>query len=106
MYAFLFVEALLGFLNMADFPPNLEDGEQWLPADIYHEIVYGSFEPKALADNTGEEGATEVWNEPINSSFEFSYLSYVSSTPIYLFSSMRLWFDFIIRTHICLYLCN
>ncbi|XP_058207059.1 uncharacterized protein LOC131320378 isoform X2 [Rhododendron vialii] len=51
---------LPGFLNMADFPPNLEDGEQWLPADIYHEIVYGSFEPKALADNTSEEGATEV----------------------------------------------
>lgn len=65
MYAFLFVEVLPGFLNMADFPPNLEDGEQWLPTDIYHEIVYGSFEPKALADNTGEEGATEVWNELI-----------------------------------------
>lgn len=70
--AFFFVEVLLGFLNMADFPPNLEDGERWLPADIYHEIVYGSFEPKALADNTSGESATEVWNEPINSSFDFS----------------------------------
>lgn len=45
---------------MADFPPNLEDGERWLPADIYHEIVYGSFEPKALADNTSGESATKV----------------------------------------------
>lgn len=78
---------------MADFPPNLEDGEQWLPADIYHEIVYGSYEPKAPTDNTSEEGAsaTEVWNGPINSSLVFSFLFYVSSSAIYLFSSMRLW---------------
>ncbi|OWM64066.1 hypothetical protein CDL15_Pgr011521 [Punica granatum] len=26
---------------MTDFPPNPEDGEQWLPSDVFHEIESG-----------------------------------------------------------------
>ncbi|CAL5407005.1 unnamed protein product [Camellia sinensis] len=35
---------------MVDFPPNLEDGELWLPSDIYQEIISGT-KLEALAPN-------------------------------------------------------
>lgn len=31
---------------MADFPPNPEDGELWLPSDVFHEIVSATNRPE------------------------------------------------------------
>lgn len=32
--------------TMADFPPNPEDGELWLPSDVFHEIVSATIKPE------------------------------------------------------------
>lgn len=32
--------------TMVDFPPNLEDGELWLPSDVLHEIASTNIEPE------------------------------------------------------------
>ncbi|XP_057471059.1 uncharacterized protein LOC130759856 [Actinidia eriantha] len=48
---------------MAHFPPNLEDGEKWLPSDIYQEIGPGSCKPKALT----QECMIKVLTKPIKS---------------------------------------
>ncbi|KAL6989203.1 hypothetical protein U1Q18_014956, partial [Sarracenia purpurea var. burkii] len=45
---------------MADFPPNLEDGEQWLPSDIYQEIISGNFESKDLAGSIAQVCGQEI----------------------------------------------
>lgn len=31
---------------MAYFPPNPEDGELWLPSDVFHEIVSATIRPE------------------------------------------------------------
>ncbi|GMN61005.1 hypothetical protein TIFTF001_030093 [Ficus carica] len=31
---------------MADFPPNLEDGEFWIPSDVFHEIISSPIRPQ------------------------------------------------------------
>ena len=35
---------------MNDFPPNPEDGEHWLPSDVFHEIASTNL---TLGANTG-----------------------------------------------------
>ncbi|KAA8534589.1 hypothetical protein F0562_032152 [Nyssa sinensis] len=59
---------------MADFPPNLEDGEKWLPSDIFEEIISGHSTSEALVRNTAKEG---VLDESWKTTVEISTNSYV-----------------------------
>ncbi|CAK9150752.1 unnamed protein product [Ilex paraguariensis] len=75
---FFFV--LFTLLTMADFPPNLEDGEKWLPSDIYQEIIYVKVEHEAHdATVTGESAAANVLNVQSKAAFENSARGFCSA---------------------------
>ncbi|XP_059628531.1 uncharacterized protein LOC132271227 isoform X2 [Cornus florida] len=67
---------------MVDFSPNLEDGEKWLPSDIYEEIVPDKFTSDALADNIAKTCAAWVLDEPIGSDFEISSNGYLGANGV------------------------
>ena len=62
---------------MNDFPPNPEDGEHWLPSDVFHEIASTNL---TLGANTGAhaDAAHFLQVQPTNNSTTASSLPCVT----------------------------
>ena len=58
--------------TMIDFPENLEDGEKWLPFDVYQEIMSDKFNHKAAFGNPFKGRATHVLDKSISPAFKSS----------------------------------
>lgn len=61
--------------TMADFPPNPEDGELWIPSDVLHEIVSTDIDD-ATYDHVGPV-AIQPNLEVLHFSFFFSFFLFL-----------------------------
>lgn len=67
-FFFLILSKVQKRLIMTDIPPNPEDGELWLPSDVFHEIASSNINLRTASPNNNNNngGADNTNHQPNN----------------------------------------